>query len=79
VDHHDPEVEDKVKSIIKKFYPKTLGEGRLRSRKSGHLTAIDLELITCRFETFQTIHEIVHDVEEGLHKEIQNVDFSSFG
>lgn len=74
VDHHDPDVENKVRSIIKKFYPRALGATRVRSRKSGRHSALDLELLTCRLLRFQEVHEISHEVEEKILGELSSLD-----
>ena len=46
----------------------------MRSRKSGNLTAIDLELISCRLKTLQQVHQIVHEVETKILEELPYVD-----
>lgn len=74
VDHNDPEVEEHIRKIIEEFFPKVLGVGRIRSRKAGYKTAVDLELISCRLQTFKEVHKQVHEVEIGVHQRIPHVD-----
>ncbi len=74
VDRHDPYVERIVIEIVKKLYPKVLGAQRIRSRKSGHLTAIDLEVVSCRIKSFEEVHETIHKVENAILAELPYVD-----
>lgn len=74
VDRHDPEVEKKISTLVKQFHPQILGVGRIRSRKAGHLTAIDVELISCRLKSLQYTHDLVHQVEAKILEDLPYVD-----
>ena len=74
VDQHDPTTEEKIKTIIKRFHPEALGIARIRSRKSGRRTAVDLELLSCRLMRFQDVHDISHNVELQILEEMPTLD-----
>lgn len=74
VDRHDPETETNIKSILKAFYPRALGAARIRSRKSGRQTALDIELVSCRQKMFQEVHDISHEVQQAILQKMPSTD-----
>jgi ferrous-iron efflux pump FieF len=74
VDHSDPDTETHVAKVIQSYYPETLGASRIRSRRSGRRTSVDIELLSCRRLPFQAVHDIAHKVEESLLTEDPHLD-----
>jgi len=74
VDHSDPAIEKEIILILKNFYPEALGASRIRSRRSGRRTAMDIELLSCRLMKFQDVHDISHKVQKYILKEKPHLD-----
>lgn len=74
VDRQDPVVEETVTRVVNGFSPQVLGLQKLRSRKTGHVTAVDLEVLSCRKRTLQEANELSHMVEAAILENIPNLD-----
>ncbi len=74
VDRQDPTVEKDILNVVKDFYPRALGVERLRSRKSGYLTAVDLELVSCRKRSLEEANDLAHELEAAILEKAKDLD-----
>ena len=74
VDHSDLEAEKEIKEIVTQFFPEALGINKIRSRKSGRRTALDIELLSCRLLKFQEVHHISHLVQMSILEKRPQLD-----
>jgi divalent metal cation (Fe/Co/Zn/Cd) transporter len=74
VDYSDEEAEGAISKIVNEAYPEALGIHRIRSRKSGRRSALDIELLSCRQLRFKEVHGISHKVQRKIVEALPHVD-----
>jgi cation diffusion facilitator family transporter len=70
----DPEDRREIERILDAHGPDIVGYHRLRTRRSGPRTTVDVHVVICKERPFEEAHALVTRVERAIRERVPNAD-----